>query len=142
MGVTTDQAVLADLLELAMPSLSQSLVHFGGSGQEATMATLRWFVSLFTNPFNPVFSARVWDSLLFEGRKVLFRTTLSLLRMLYLANPVPPRCFSDAMVALDGLGDRVNDTSDVTFFFGPDEADGSDEDGDGDDVNNASTDER
>ena len=121
-GVTADQAVLYDLLELSTPSLRRSLVTLGGTGQEAAMSTLRWFVSLFTNPFNPVFSSRVWDALLFDGRKVLFRTALSLLRMVYLAAP-PPQCFSDAMVLLDGLGDRVNDTTDVAFFFGPDDAD-------------------
>jgi hypothetical protein len=113
-----DRAVLLEVLESSIPSLRPSLVALGGGGDEAAMACLRWFVSLFTNPLPPSFAARVWDSLLFGGRKVLFRAATALLRTLYVRGP-PPASFSDAMVVLDGLGDQVWDRADVPLYFGP-----------------------
>jgi len=86
-GVVRDQKVVEELLS-CNPDLAPLLDHLAtlSAAPRSTVlgliqsATLQWFICLFTVPFTPAFTDRIWDSLLCEGDAVLFRATLAILR--------------------------------------------------------------
>lgn len=79
-GAVADQTLMLDLLDVCLPELRTALVGLGGSGHEPAFVAMRWFLCLYTHPFSPKFSARVWDAFLLDGGKILFRTALALFR--------------------------------------------------------------
>lgn len=81
-----------------IPSYSEA----AGTLEMLTAATLKWFVCLFVIPFPAAVADRVWDSVVFEGSKVLHRLVLTLLR---LATPriMAAKSFGEAMMVLEAV---------------------------------------
>ena len=78
-GVRVDMLVLNSLVKSYLPTLHAHLVE-----HEVDLApfTMGWFLCLYVNTLPSPSLHRVLDCLLHEGSKVLFRTALSILRLL------------------------------------------------------------
>ena len=75
-GVHETLYVADRLVRAFLPKLSQ---HLEEEGVDISMFATQWIMTVFASTFPFDLVARVWDSYLAEGRKVLFRVLLSLL---------------------------------------------------------------
>lgn len=77
-GAQADQDVLKDLIKEKLPNLYRHLLKLD---IDLRTITLNWFMAIFFDcvPFETLL--RIWDCFLLEGPKVLFRFTLSILKM-------------------------------------------------------------
>jgi hypothetical protein len=79
-GVNTDTNVLHDLIAIKLPDVWTSLQILRLDRDGLCSIFVSWFMCLF-NQLPSESMLRVWDLLLFEGGKTLFRTSLALLRI-------------------------------------------------------------
>ena len=70
--------VLGDLLRKRCPKL---LAAFDAMDLSVSELTGRWFSHLFCGVLPAETTVRIWDCLMFEGVKVLFRVSLALLKV-------------------------------------------------------------
>ncbi|MES1913325.1 MAG: hypothetical protein MHM6MM_005517 [Cercozoa sp. M6MM] len=78
-GVIVDCKVLDYLIAKKMPQLARV---FESHNIEATFFAVGWFMSLFAVPFDDFDAVlRVYDSVLLEGQKIVFRVALALLKL-------------------------------------------------------------
>lgn len=75
-GVQTDVRVFLDLVQKKYPRVS---AHCNKLGVDLGVVSLSWFLCLFTKTLPLEACLIVWDSLLLEGNKVLFRFGLALI---------------------------------------------------------------
>ncbi|KAF9086207.1 hypothetical protein BGX23_009056 [Mortierella sp. AD031] len=88
-GANIDQAVLMTLIMERLPAIwakfsggATSVEMDEGPGlPTVTLVTSHWFLTLFINILPVESILRVWDCFFYEGRKVLFRVALTILRM-------------------------------------------------------------
>jgi len=71
--------VLDKLVEKNMPSLHS---HFGNEGVHVSMFCTEWIMTLFSRNFETELACRVLEIFLFEGYKVVYRVSLSILKFL------------------------------------------------------------
>ncbi|KAF8944486.1 hypothetical protein BGZ47_004176 [Haplosporangium gracile] len=88
-GANIDQAVLMTLIMERLPTIwakfsngATSVEMDEGPGlPTVTLVTSHWFLTLFINILPVESILRVWDCFFYEGRKILFRVALTILRM-------------------------------------------------------------
>jgi hypothetical protein len=101
-GAAVDQAVMGELLVTALPDVVYALnslmsgrailLHTSRAPSKftdsrsvtdaLTVVSLRWFLGAFAGgQWAPSFTDRIWDALVYDGPKVLFRTALALFRL-------------------------------------------------------------
>ncbi|KAK3827798.1 MAG: rab-GTPase-TBC domain-containing protein, partial [Benniella sp.] len=88
-GANIDQAVLMTLVMERLPTLwakfsggATSVDLDEGPGLPTiTLVTSHWFLTLFINILPVESILRVWDCFFYEGRKILFRVALTILRL-------------------------------------------------------------
>ncbi|OCT95362.1 growth hormone-regulated TBC protein 1-like [Xenopus laevis] len=90
-GLKTDQEVLGDLVKKKAPAVAQLIETHGVMW---TLLVSRWFICLFIDILPVETVLRIWDSLFFEGSKVLFRVALTLIKQ-YQAFILEARNFPD-----------------------------------------------
>ncbi|XP_038053263.1 TBC1 domain family member 2B-like [Patiria miniata] len=76
-GSQTDQRVFKDLLSEKLPRLNTHLDNFG---IDLSLISFNWFITVFCDNVPPETMVRIWDTLLYEGNKVLFRFALAFLK--------------------------------------------------------------
>jgi hypothetical protein len=85
-GSRTDQRVLLGCLKWKLPALHKHFVNIGvapENGEEVPLLeplTCTWYLCIFINSLPLASSLRVWDCFMHEGRKVLLRVGLSVLK--------------------------------------------------------------
>ncbi|KAG0203736.1 hypothetical protein BGX28_004084 [Mortierella sp. GBA30] len=88
-GANIDQAVLMTLVMERLPAIwakfsngATSVEMDEGPGlPTVTLVTSHWFLTLFINILPVESILRVWDCFFYEGRKILFRMALTILRL-------------------------------------------------------------
>ncbi|KAF9974318.1 hypothetical protein BGZ73_002274 [Actinomortierella ambigua] len=88
-GANIDQAVLMTLVMERLPHIwakfSNGATHVeldeGAGLPTVTLVTSHWFLTLFINILPVESVLRVWDCFFYEGRKILFRMALTILKM-------------------------------------------------------------
>ena len=86
-GSRTDQRVLLSCLKWKLPALHRHFVSIGvapADGQDVPLLeplTCTWYLCIFVNSLPLASSLRVWDCFMHEGRKVLLRVGLSVLKI-------------------------------------------------------------
>ncbi|KAI8600875.1 rab-GTPase-TBC domain-containing protein [Dissophora ornata] len=88
-GANIDQAVLMALVMERLPAIwakfsggATSVEMDEGPGlPTVTLVTSHWFLTLFINILPVESILRVWDCFFYEGRKILFRVALTIMRM-------------------------------------------------------------
>ncbi|KAG0000543.1 hypothetical protein BGZ79_005794 [Entomortierella chlamydospora] len=88
-GSNIDQAVLMTLIMERLPAIwakfsggATSVELDEGPGlPTVTLVTSHWFLTLFINILPVESILRVWDCFFYEGRKILFRVALTILRL-------------------------------------------------------------
>ncbi|KAG0055532.1 hypothetical protein BGZ83_008277 [Gryganskiella cystojenkinii] len=88
-GANLDQAVLMTLIMERLPTVwakfsggATSVEMDEGPGlPTVTLVTSHWFLTLFINILPVESILRVWDCFFYEGRKILFRVALTILRL-------------------------------------------------------------
>uniref|UniRef100_A0A0G4FLG1 Rab-GAP TBC domain-containing protein n=1 Tax=Chromera velia CCMP2878 TaxID=1169474 RepID=A0A0G4FLG1_9ALVE len=78
-GVQVDSRVLQGLVAKKLPRLSRALEQ---QGVDISLIANPWFLTCFTVSLPISTTLRVWDALVFERDKVLFRVALAILRLL------------------------------------------------------------
>uniref|UniRef100_A0A1X7TC51 Rab-GAP TBC domain-containing protein n=1 Tax=Amphimedon queenslandica TaxID=400682 RepID=A0A1X7TC51_AMPQE len=73
-----DQLVLKELIQNKLPLLNE---HLLSNDIDVTIVTFNWFLTLFIDALPTESMLRIIDVFLFEGRKVLFRVSLSILKL-------------------------------------------------------------
>eukprot|EP00887_Chlorella_sp_A99_P001441 scaffold8.g1441.t1 len=123
-GTHVEMRSLRELVERKLPRLA---AHLDALGCDMSIVATDWFLCLFATTMPAESAARVWDALLVEGPKVLFRVALALLRLheralLAQDNPgellrAARRCAAQAYdrdelmrVAFEGVGSMPMDT--------------------------------
>lgn len=99
-----EQKVLEALLTKRAPGLARSCTQLGLSCSELTQS---WFPCLFAATLPAEATARVWDALLVEGPKVLFRVGLALFKVCTWKSPflcVPAPVHGHVRVHLAAIG--------------------------------------
>ena len=76
-GARVEMETLASLLKQKHPDLA---AHLDDLGFNVSMVAADWFLTVFTKNLPQETCARVWDSVLSEGPKVIFRVALVLLQ--------------------------------------------------------------
>lgn len=76
-GVHVEMQSLAELVAEKMPKLAH---HLGTLQCDITIVATDWFLCLFCTSLPSETAMRVWDSLLCEGPKILYRVALALLK--------------------------------------------------------------
>eukprot|EP00288_Rhodomonas_lens_P004563 CAMPEP_0177717314 /NCGR_PEP_ID=MMETSP0484_2-20121128/14968_1 /TAXON_ID=354590 /ORGANISM="Rhodomonas lens, Strain RHODO" /LENGTH=368 /DNA_ID=CAMNT_0019229385 /DNA_START=69 /DNA_END=1171 /DNA_ORIENTATION=- len=92
-GVNTDTHTLHDLVAIKLPTVAANLETLGLDRDALCSVYVAWFMCLF-NQLPSESMLRVWDLLLFEGSKTLFRTSLALLLL-------HSKLFADLVNAVD-----------------------------------------
>lgn len=77
-GAHVDQQVFKDLVAEKLPKIAQ---HFDKHNFLLEPVTLNWFLCLFVNTLPLETTLHLWDCMLFEGIKVIFRAALTLLKL-------------------------------------------------------------
>mmetsp|Transcript_46329 Transcript_46329/g.117311 ORF Transcript_46329/g.117311 Transcript_46329/m.117311 type:complete len:370 (-) Transcript_46329:421-1530(-) len=77
-GCHVEMKSLAELLAKKEPALA---AHMDKLGCDVNLVATDWFLCLFCTTLPIETAARVWDTLLFEGPKVLYRVALALFKM-------------------------------------------------------------
>jgi hypothetical protein len=90
-GCHVEMRSLADLVAAKLPRLA---AHLAALRCDMSLLATDWFLCLFATSVPAEAAARVWDALLLEGPKVLFRVALALLRL-----------HEPALLAADNPGD-------------------------------------
>ncbi|KAI1302794.1 hypothetical protein EDD11_005552 [Mortierella claussenii] len=88
-GANIDQAVLMTLVMERLPAIwgkfsggATSVEMDEGPGlPTVTLVTSHWFLTLFINILPVESILRVWDCFFYEGRKILFRVALTIMRL-------------------------------------------------------------
>ncbi|XP_070538915.1 growth hormone-regulated TBC protein 1-A-like isoform X3 [Ptychodera flava] len=75
-GLKTDQEVLGELVKLKLPHLH---AHVEREGVPWSLPTTKWFICLYLEVLPLETVLRIWDSLFYEGSKIIFRVALTLL---------------------------------------------------------------
>ncbi|XP_037369402.1 small G protein signaling modulator 3 [Talpa occidentalis] len=78
LGVQTDQRVLRHLIVQYLPRLDKLLQEHD---IELSLITLHWFLTAFASVVHVRLLLRLWDLFFYEGSRVLFQTTLGMLRL-------------------------------------------------------------
>jgi len=76
-GAQIDQEVFKELVSEKLPNLS---LHLENHGVDPALFSLNWFLCLFVDTLPVATYLHIWDALLFEGSKVLFRYALAILK--------------------------------------------------------------
>ena len=71
------QFCLSGLLSSEVPKLAS---HLQKEGTDPGMYATQWFITLFCNALPHDAGLRIWDFLLLEGMKVVFRVSVTLLK--------------------------------------------------------------
>eukprot|EP01103_Thecamoeba_quadrilineata_P013674 TRINITY_DN3862_c0_g1_i1.p1 TRINITY_DN3862_c0_g1~~TRINITY_DN3862_c0_g1_i1.p1 ORF type:complete len:230 (+),score=32.12 TRINITY_DN3862_c0_g1_i1:123-812(+) len=77
-GLQVEMAVLQALVNTKLPKLS---AHLASIQCDLTPVFVQWFLCIFSNSLPITATLRVWDSLMLEGSKILFRVGLAALRL-------------------------------------------------------------
>jgi hypothetical protein len=77
-GAGVEQRVLEALLAKRLPKVAG---HLAAAETPASELSAAWFHSLFAAALPAETAARVWDVLLLEGPKILFRVALALFKV-------------------------------------------------------------
>ena len=99
-GSRADQRVLLSCLKWKLPTLHSHLVKIGvapKNGDDVPLLeplTCTWYLCIFINSLSLASSLRVWDCFLHEGRKVLLRVGLAIMKS----------CAPDLMKCSDIIG--------------------------------------
>lgn len=77
-GLLTDMAVLDELVKVKEPLIYR---HIQAIGMPWAVTTTKWFICIYAEvlPTETVF--RIWDCLLYEGSKIIFRVALTLIKI-------------------------------------------------------------
>ncbi|XP_019516134.1 PREDICTED: small G protein signaling modulator 3 isoform X1 [Hipposideros armiger] len=78
LGVQTDQRVLRHLIVQYLPRLDKLLQEHD---IELSLITLHWFLTAFASVVPIRLLLRLWDLFFYDGSRVLFQTTLGMLRL-------------------------------------------------------------
>ena len=78
-GILVDQKIFSLLVKKMMPSVSAILEKLK---LDPSLVSLQWFVCLFTYNIQPEVSDVIWDHLLLQGSKALFRASLSIVSLI------------------------------------------------------------
>ena len=78
LGTHVEMAVLGDLLRSKLPKLG---VHLMRLGVDISIIATDYFLCLFCTVLPSETAMRIWDALLNEGAKVLYRVALALLKV-------------------------------------------------------------
>jgi len=76
-GAQIDQEVFKELVSEKLPNLS---LHLENHGVDPALFSLNWFLCLFVDTLPVATYLHIWDALLFEGSKVMFRYALAILK--------------------------------------------------------------
>uniref|UniRef100_A0A8C5M508 Growth hormone-regulated TBC protein 1 n=1 Tax=Leptobrachium leishanense TaxID=445787 RepID=A0A8C5M508_9ANUR len=90
-GLKTDQEVLGDLVKMKIPAVAELMERHGVMW---TLVVSRWFICLFIDILPVETVLRIWDSLFYEGSKIIFRVALTLIKR-YQAFILEARNFPD-----------------------------------------------
>ncbi|KAK3724331.1 hypothetical protein QZH41_001812 [Actinostola sp. cb2023] len=77
-GLQVEQEVLLQLVKLKMPALH---AHIESAGLPYSIFSTKWFICLFIDVLPIETVLRIWDSLFYEGSKILLRVSLTLLSL-------------------------------------------------------------
>ncbi|XP_072553752.1 TBC1 domain family member 2A isoform X1 [Paramormyrops kingsleyae] len=72
-----DQRVLKDFMAEKMPRL---MAHLEEHNADVSLVTFNWFLVLFVESLTSDILLRVWDAVLYEGSKVLFRYAMAIFK--------------------------------------------------------------
>eukprot|EP00164_Ancoracysta_twista_P019894 GFYU01035247.1.p1 GENE.GFYU01035247.1~~GFYU01035247.1.p1 ORF type:complete len:540 (-),score=146.44 GFYU01035247.1:62-1645(-) len=79
MGSYIDQSVFKELIGEKLPKLAS---HLEAIGMPLPLISHQWFLCLYVNALPWETTFRVWDSLFYEGRDVLFRVGIAILKQI------------------------------------------------------------
>ncbi|XP_063069910.1 growth hormone-regulated TBC protein 1-A-like isoform X2 [Engraulis encrasicolus] len=93
LGLKTDQEVLGELVKAKVPAVWRLMEQHGVMW---SLVVSRWFICLFIDILPVETVLRIWDCLFYEGSKILFRVSLTLIRhhqpLLLQAQNLPDVC--------------------------------------------------
>ncbi|XP_018330647.1 growth hormone-regulated TBC protein 1 [Agrilus planipennis] len=77
-GLITDLAVLDKLVQKNEPAVHR---HIESIGLPWAVTTTKWFICIYAEVLPTETVLRIWDSIFYEGSKVIFRVALTLIKM-------------------------------------------------------------